>query len=65
LRLEQYLAAFDRVRTDPDAALDRYGVRYLALPRESPSPANPRWKPMQQGPHWNIWVRVAQGSEAP
>jgi hypothetical protein len=65
VRLERYLAAFDRVRADPDTALDRYGVRYVALSRESPAPATKRWKLMQRGPYWNIWERSARGSEAP
>ena len=64
-RLEQQLAAFDRVRAHPQTALDRYRVRYLALPKGSPAPLSTEWKLAQAGPEWDIWERPATGQRAP
>lgn len=49
------LAAFDEVVANPNAALDRFAVRYLALPSGRPPPDG--WTPLQHGPTWDIWER--------
>jgi len=58
-RLARRLAAFRQVEHDPAAALDKYAVRYVALPTGQPQPTylERGWDLLQQGPTWDIWQR--------
>jgi hypothetical protein len=61
-RAQQFLAAYDRIVKDPEAAMDRFRVRYLALPSGSALPATTgRWKQVQEGPTWDVWERRVAG----
>jgi hypothetical protein len=51
------LAFYDAIRADPDRALDRYHVRYVALPVGHPAPVGEGWSPLERGPHQDIWER--------
>ncbi|MBX6314799.1 MAG: hypothetical protein IRY99_18060 [Isosphaeraceae bacterium] len=53
-------AAFEQVQADPAAALDRFRVRYVALPAEQTPPAylEMGWQRLQAGPYWQIWERT-------
>lgn len=61
--LARRAAAFAAVRENPEAAMDRYEVRYLALPVDQPvgSQLASGWRLLQAGPHWRIWERVSAG----
>ncbi|MBX6312330.1 MAG: hypothetical protein IRY99_05335 [Isosphaeraceae bacterium] len=67
-KLADRRAAYDAVLRDPASALDRFGVRYVALPTGRERPAylrRPHWRPLQEGPYWDIWERVVEGSSSP
>jgi hypothetical protein len=62
-RLEESLAAFDRVSAEPEEALIRFKVRYLALMMgKSPPPTKGGWKLLQNGPTWDVWERPDLGA---
>jgi hypothetical protein len=61
-RVRSRLAAFDQVVTDPEAALNRYRVRYLGIRTGQPPPAyviQRQWTRVQEGPFWQVWERPA------
>jgi len=64
LRLARRLAAFRWVERDPRAAMDKYAVRYVALPAGQPGPTylKQSWDLRQEGPTWNIWQRTVTTS---
>jgi hypothetical protein len=51
------LAFFDQIASDPSAAIQRYQVKYVALPTELPRPAvlGSDWILLQPGPTWAVW----------
>jgi hypothetical protein len=51
------LAFYDAIRADPGRALDRYRVRYVALPAGHPAPVGGGWRPLERGPYQDIWER--------
>jgi hypothetical protein len=59
-RVRARLAAFDRVVADPEAALNRYRVRYVGL-RIGQTPSaylgKRQWTRIQDGPFWQVWER--------
>src|SRR5262249_33432693 len=58
-RFQSRLASGDAVRADPTAALDRFQVRYVALPAGAPVDyLGPEWVRLQDGPHWQVWERA-------
>jgi hypothetical protein len=64
-RLESRLADFDEVTKDLPAALDRYAVRYVALPRGlKPAYLASGWTQVESGPTWDVWERSASASTA-
>jgi hypothetical protein len=64
-RAADLMEAYDRVAADPARFLDRYGVRYLALPAGRRPPGDPSqgWRPFQAGPTWDLWVRETARSD--
>jgi hypothetical protein len=58
-RIAARLAFFEAVTANPSAFLERYQLRYVALPFKGLPPAylNSGWKCLQEGPFWNIWER--------
>jgi hypothetical protein len=56
-RMASRLAFFDQVASDPSAATDHYGVRYVAIPACSARPGvlGPDWTLLQSGPAWEVW----------
>jgi hypothetical protein len=60
-RAERYrkrLASWDAIQADPEAALDRFHVRYLALPVPARADhLHGRWACIQSGPDWQVWER--------
>jgi hypothetical protein len=58
-RLDRRLRAFATIEADPHAALERFDVRYVALPfgRAPPAVLHTRWKRLQDGPTWSLWER--------
>jgi hypothetical protein len=58
-RLARRLRAFATVEADPRAALERFDVRYVALPVDRTPPAIPgtTWRCLQTGPSWSLWER--------
>ncbi len=67
LREERFAARlrlFDETLSDPDAALDRYQVRYfgtLNRAEGSTKPPGSGWSIIQQGPTWDVWKRDRPG----
>jgi hypothetical protein len=62
-RVARQMAAYDTAVADPAAALDRFAVRYVALPAgRSPSPIfmAGEWKLLESGPAWQIWERTGK-----
>lgn len=59
VRLARRLSTFAAISADPPAALDRFKVRYVALPRDTASPAylQKDWRSLQAGATWNLWER--------
>jgi hypothetical protein len=53
------MAFFDAVTANPSEFLERYRLRYVALPFEGLPPAylNSGWKRLQEDPFWIIWER--------
>jgi hypothetical protein len=50
--------SWDAVEADPLAALDRFHVRYVALPAGCPAEhLRTGWVCLQYGPHWQLWER--------
>ncbi len=63
-RVDARMRAFDRVRGDVSAFLDRFGVRYVALPTRNDSRhLGAGWARVESGRTWNIWERVGKPSE--
>lgn len=59
-RVADQLAAFDRVATDLEIMLNRYGVRYLGLRVGHAPPGyltKQNWTRIQEGPFWQVWER--------
>jgi hypothetical protein len=58
-RLRSRLAWFDLVASAPEAHLDAYQVRYVALPANTPRPQalDSGWSLLQDGPSWKVWQR--------
>jgi hypothetical protein len=57
-RLASLLAAFDGIVVHPTHALDRFAVRYLALPVGTPGGhLGAEWVRLETGPHWQVWER--------
>lgn len=57
--LERWRQAHRRWTADPEAGMEAYRVRFLALRREG-GPASPpvgRWRLVQDGPGWRVWER--------
>ncbi len=53
------LAAYDRVRADIPTALDRFDVRFVALPAGTrPDYLAQGWVPLVTGPTWDVWERA-------
>ncbi len=63
-RLASRHAAFDAVIANPNEAMNHFGVRYVALPVGGTRPAYlaSRWRPLQTGPHWEVWERVVRST---
>jgi hypothetical protein len=58
-RLHKRLEAWDAVWADPGACLDRFGVRYVALPAAAPADhLGAGWSCRQDGPHWRLLERT-------
>lgn len=57
---ERWRQAHRHWTADPEAGLDAYRVRYLALRREGgrESPPVGRWRLVQDGPGWRVWERL-------
>jgi glycosyltransferase involved in cell wall biosynthesis len=56
---EARLASYDRIAAEPLAAVNRFGVRYVALPAAR-CPSNylrSGWNCVEAGPYWCIWER--------
>jgi hypothetical protein len=68
-RLASRMASFDRVAADPLAAIERYQVRYVALPLPAgsrrPAALGADWDVVQAGASWVVWERPTQGGAAP
>lgn len=55
-RVQAFAEAYDRVASDIDEYLAKYGVRYVALPVGTEARfLTERWKPIESGPIWNVW----------
>lgn len=57
--LTQMLSAYKEVAEAPSAFLNRFAVRYVALPTGDASPpgAGCTWSVVGQGPSWTVWER--------
>jgi hypothetical protein len=65
-KIRARLAAYDRVAAEPGKSLDRYRVRYLALPAgQAPPPPRSGWERLQDGPTWALWARRATPPDRP
>lgn len=54
------LAAYDRIAGEPTAYWNRFGVRYVALIRGTPTQhLGPDWVQVASGPTWEVWERRA------
>ena len=64
--LADRLAAYDRVAADPSSAIDRFGVRYLALPagQSATAPLSKGWIRLERGSGWEIWERRSALNQA-
>ena len=52
------VAAYDRAAADLSAALDRFAVRYVALPAgKKPDYLARGWTLLVNGPTWDVWER--------
>ena len=55
-------ARYDQTLADPGPEVERFRVRYAALPVEKDPPAyltaSPDWKVVQNGPHYVLWERT-------
>ena len=62
--LARRIELYDTVGLDPAAALDRFGVRYLARLGPGPPPDQVRsgWSLLQAGPRWSLWQRRPSSS---
>jgi hypothetical protein len=49
--------AFDAVRASPSRALDRFHVRYVAVPGGHAPPPGAGWARMRHGPSWDLYER--------
>jgi hypothetical protein len=58
-RISDRLAVFRTIEREFDSYLDRYAVRYVALPADQVPPAYLRhgWVCLQKGPSWQLWER--------
>ena len=63
-RLASRMAAFEAVIANSAVAMNHFGVRYVALPVGVTRPAYlaSGWRPLQAGPHWEVWERVARST---
>jgi glycosyltransferase involved in cell wall biosynthesis len=59
------LACYTRVMADPNSAVEKFGVRYVALAADRSPPAYPRsdWNCIQKGPYWSLWERRPMNRE--
>jgi hypothetical protein len=58
-RVAARLAAYDRACADLPAALDRFAIRYVALPAgHRPDYLARGWTALVTGPTWDIWERT-------
>lgn len=66
-RIAVKLRLYDEVARDSGAVLDRYKVRYLALPSGGALPAVlvSGWRRLEDGPTWQVWERTAAVAQAP
>jgi hypothetical protein len=60
-RLASRMMLFDQVAADPAAGIDKFQVRYVALPANTPKPVilGAEWVLLQIGPAWEVWERRA------
>ena len=61
-RYRSLLSAYDAMAQAPNAALDRFGVRYVGLPAGQDPPGyliKESWTRLQEGPFWQVWERFA------
>ena len=58
-RSESRLRWFDEIAANSAAELEKYQVRYVALPAGTARPAalGPDWHLLQDGPAWRVWER--------
>jgi hypothetical protein len=58
-RVTDRLAIFRSIERDLGSYLDRYSVRYVALPADRVPPAylQQGWVRLQEGPSWQLWER--------
>ena len=58
--IEGFTHAYDEVSGDPTRYIERYDLRYVALPSAQDTPAclGQGWKLIQSGPSWKIWQRI-------
>lgn len=58
-RIASRMMWFDQVASNPQAAIDSFQVRYVALPADTPKPATlgSDWVQVQSGPTWEVWQR--------
>ncbi len=57
------LESFDRVEKDGTVPVERFGVRYIALPsgQELPDALRPSWKKARDGTTWDLWEKAGEG----
>jgi hypothetical protein len=66
LRAAARVAAYDRIRADLPAALDRYAIRYVALPAGTkPDHLARGWALCVTGSTWDIWERTTASRMPP
>jgi hypothetical protein len=59
-RLASRLGKYEEIAASPGPALDRFKVKYVALPtKDAPPPAylTSNWRPVVNGPYWQVWER--------
>jgi hypothetical protein len=60
IRVAARVAAYDRLRADLPAALERFAIRYVALRTGNrPDYLTRDWTPLILGPTWDVWERTA------